>query len=145
MLQTMYQPTRTILVGHSGGAAIAADILGRHPSTARNAFLIGCPCDVRAWRSYMVAKQSDPIWTRPVMSFSPMTVANAVSRDAHVELIVGQTDDVTPRQFSDVYAKALRGRNISADVVIVPHVGHNILNDDFILARLMQFVRQESR
>jgi pimeloyl-ACP methyl ester carboxylesterase len=34
-LKQTYRPRAVVLAGHSGGAAIAANILGRHPATAR--------------------------------------------------------------------------------------------------------------
>ena len=46
-----YRARETILVGHSGGAAIAANLLGRHPDVARGSVLVGCGCDPRAWRA----------------------------------------------------------------------------------------------
>src|SRR6185436_16034197 len=35
---------RVILVGHSGGASIAALVLGRHPGIADAALLVACGC-----------------------------------------------------------------------------------------------------
>jgi pimeloyl-ACP methyl ester carboxylesterase len=45
-----YDAGAIVLVGHSGGAAIAANVLGRHPDVARGAVLVGCGCDPNGWR-----------------------------------------------------------------------------------------------
>jgi pimeloyl-ACP methyl ester carboxylesterase len=140
-LRAAYRPSRVILVGHSGGAAIAADILGRHPSTAQAAFLVGCPCDVPAWRAYMMNQQHAPVWNQPVESLSPLALADGVAETSHVELVVGQVDDVAPEQFSAAYAAALKQRGIDATLVVAPGVGHNILNEDFVFNQLVQFAK----
>jgi pimeloyl-ACP methyl ester carboxylesterase len=44
-LQAQHHPRATIFVGHSGGAAIMADLLGRHPSIASAALLVACGRD----------------------------------------------------------------------------------------------------
>lgn len=143
-LKATYRPARTILVGHSGGAAIAADILARHPGTAHAAFLVGCPCDVPAWRSYMMRRQPAPVWTLPVSSLSPVALARDVPAGDRIELVVGQLDDVVPKRFSDEYAAALQGRGVDATVVAAPNLPHNILNEDFVLNRFLQFAARSS-
>lgn len=50
-----YLSTHIMLIGHSGGATIAADIMARHPEVANAAVLVSCPCDVRAFRAHMSA------------------------------------------------------------------------------------------
>ena len=50
-LKDFHKPQRLVLIGHSGGAAMAGVILGRHPGLADAAVLVGCPCNVAfsAW------------------------------------------------------------------------------------------------
>ena len=47
-LKARLHPARTVLAGHSGGAAISADLLGRWPSAVDATLLISCPCDLAA-------------------------------------------------------------------------------------------------
>ncbi len=50
-LREHFKPARVVLVGHSGGAALSAVLLAMKPGIADAALLIGCPCDVAAWRA----------------------------------------------------------------------------------------------
>lgn len=45
VLKGQSQARRIVLVGHSGGATIAANILGRNPGLVEVALLIACACD----------------------------------------------------------------------------------------------------
>ncbi|MEI6305983.1 MAG: alpha/beta hydrolase, partial [Deltaproteobacteria bacterium] len=44
-LRNKYKPKSLIIVGHSGGAATAAVLLGMKPKLAEAAVLVSCPCD----------------------------------------------------------------------------------------------------
>src|ERR1700737_478520 len=45
-LKAGYHPRRVVLVGHSGGSAIMANLLGQQASIADAALLVSCPCDL---------------------------------------------------------------------------------------------------
>lgn len=134
-----------ILVGHSGGAAIAADVIGRHPGLAQGALLVSCPCDVPAWRTYMKGKrppQQAGIWKGPVPSLSPVVLAKDVARETRVRLVVGSADDVAPPQFSREYADALARQGVAAQVVIEPGLGHNALLEPAVMAELKSLIAE---
>ncbi len=116
-----------VLVGHSGGAAIAANLLGRHPKVADGAVLVGCGCDPAAWRAVRLADTGNPAFRGPTRSLQPMDVADDVPPGAVVRLVVGEDDDVVPPAHSQAYARALRERRIDVSVEVVPSLGHNIL------------------
>ena len=116
-----------VLVGHSGGAAIAANLLGRHPGVAQGAVLVGCACDPAAWRATRLAGTRNPVFRGPTRSLQPLNLADDVAPGTIVRLVVGEEDDVTPPAHSQAYAKALRERGVDASVVVVPGLGHNIL------------------
>src|SRR6185503_18554099 len=61
-LKAKYDATAVVLVGHSGGGAIAANVLGRHPDVANAALLVACGCDPEAWRARMGAQQPGSLW-----------------------------------------------------------------------------------
>jgi pimeloyl-ACP methyl ester carboxylesterase len=116
-----------VLVGHSGGAAIAASLLGRHPGVAHAAVLVGCACDPAAWRATRSAETGNPLFRGPTRSLQPLNLADGVAPQAIVRLVVGEDDDVAPPAHSQAYARALRTRGIDASVEVVPGLGHNIL------------------
>jgi pimeloyl-ACP methyl ester carboxylesterase len=87
-LRTKYHAAEVVLVGHSGGAAITGDLLGRWPSKADGALLVSCRCDLVAWRKHMFeTRRQNPVWLRPVRSLSPMDLAKDVSERVHVRKI----------------------------------------------------------
>lgn len=84
-------PARVFLVGHSGGAAIAGDLIARHPGVVNAAVLVSCPCDVPAWRRHMDSVQHTPVWRLPVESLSPLDLTAHVDPHTAVRVIVEQT------------------------------------------------------
>jgi pimeloyl-ACP methyl ester carboxylesterase len=126
-LQNDYHPRATILVGHSGGAAIAANILALPPRLAEAALLLSCPCDVAPWRQHMKELQRAPVWDQPVESLSPLDLANQVPISTRIRMMVGVDDRVAPPQFTQLYAQRLAGRHIEVQVTEIPGEGHEIL------------------
>ncbi|HWZ58022.1 MAG TPA: alpha/beta fold hydrolase [Gemmatimonadaceae bacterium] len=136
-LRAAYHPAHVLLVGHSGGAAIAANILGRHPSTADGAVLVSCPCDVPTWRRHMVAVQHQPLWLIPVRSLSPASVAGSVEPKTTVTLVVGTADNLAPPPLSRAYAADLRARGVRVNLVELAGAPHNILLDSGVLRQII--------
>ena len=126
-LREVYNARSVVLVGHSGGGAIVADILGRHPDVAEGALLVGCGCDPEGWRSRMRAQNPGPIWDEPNPSIMPLSLVGQVSREAVVRLVVGAADDVVLPEDSRKYTEALQQRGVDARLTIEPGLGHNIL------------------
>lgn len=107
-LKLRFMARRVVLVGHSGGATIAAVALGRHPDLADAALLVACGCGA----------------TR---SLQPLDVTSRVRPDVTVRLLVGVDDDVTPPDLSLRYANVLAQRGVDAQVTVLPALGHNIM------------------
>ena len=126
-LKSQVHPAHVILVGHSGGAALVADLMARHPDIADQAVLVSCPCDVPAWRGWMASKSSAMAWREPVRSLSPQALVGQVATTAHFHLWVGAKDATALPGFSRAYVQALRSRSIAADLTIVPGRKHGIL------------------
>lgn len=132
-LKTRIHPGRVILVGHSGGAALAGDLMGRHPDLAEEAVLVSCPCDVPAWRAWMAGKQAAQAWRGPVQSLSPQAVVDGIAPSARIHLWVGARDATALPRFSQAYVEALRARGLTADLTIVPGRKHGILLDPAVI------------
>jgi pimeloyl-ACP methyl ester carboxylesterase len=140
-LKAKLRPRATVLMGHSGGAAIAANMLGRHPSAAEGALLVSCPCDLAAWRSHMLKLQKNPIWTLPVRSLSPIELSGSVAPTVHVRMLVGSQDDIAPPELTEKYAAALRARGIDVAATIAPDLPHDILLESIAFEQLDALVR----
>ena len=142
-LKAKFHTGRTILVGHSGGAAIAANLLGRVPGKADAALLVSCPCDLPAWRRHMQAlRNGHPIWSAPIQGLSPLDLAGGVPVSDRVHLIVGEKDPVAPPGLTTRYADRLRRRSSRVSVTIVPGLEHDILLDAPVLGALETLVNQ---
>jgi pimeloyl-ACP methyl ester carboxylesterase len=140
-LKAIYHPAHTLLAGHSGGAAITGDLLGRWPSAVDAALLVSCPCELEAWRKHMQQKQpSYPLWSTPIQGLSPIDLAAKVRRSVHVRLLIGRDDSVAPPEMSQHYAEALRSHGDDVAVTVVPGLEHDILLEPVTLETLRTLV-----
>ena len=137
-LKDKYHPRRVILVGHSGGATIAGDLLGQQGTLVDGALLVSCPCDVAAWRKHMQSIKGGAIWDQPVRSLSPLALVDGVPASAKIWLLVGGDDPITPSTLTLAYADALRHRNIAVNVTVAPGLRHDILLEPVAMDRLKE-------
>ena len=119
-LKEHFAVSKVFLVGHSGGAAISAVLLGMRPSLVEGAVLVGCPCDVTTWRSKKLFglypfKRSE----------NPLKWVEQVPLDARVVAITGADDDNTFPDLARSYVDALKQRGINAEFRLLPHKGHD--------------------
>lgn len=132
-LKAHHRAARVVLVGHSGGAATAGVIVGRHPGLADAAVLVACPCDIARWR------QGRRSWTR---SESPSTYAARVPASTVVSAITGDRDDNTPPSLARDYAASLAARGLRATATILPGVDHNAaFRDPAVVAEVVRLAR----
>ena len=122
-LKQRYMARRVVLVGHSGGATIAAIVLGRHPEVADAALLVACGCGA----------------TR---SLQPLDFVSGVRRGIIVRLLVGEQDEVTPAELSQRYAVALQKRGVDARVTVLPGLGHNIMFTQPVFAEIASLLNE---
>jgi pimeloyl-ACP methyl ester carboxylesterase len=133
-LKAHYRPRRLVLIGHSGGAAMAGVILGRHPGLADAAVIVGCPCDVATWRAGR--GRNEAAWT----SESPDRYVERIPADARISVVVGTDDTVTPPALSRSYADDLTKRGLSVELAILDGLNHsNIIGDPGILDRALAY------
>ena len=146
-LQTKFHPAATVLTGHSGGAAITGNLLGRYPSEVNAALMVSCPCDVPVWRKHMVKyefSQVGPfslVFLAPVGSLSPMDLAGKVPPSTRVRMVVGGQDPVAPPDFTQEYAEALRRHGVDVAVEVAPGLAHNILLEPVVSDQLKRLLR----
>jgi len=117
-LKGHHKPNKTIIVGHSGGAAIAALILGRHPGTAKGAILAACPCDVNKWVQ-MGGKRLGKT------ALSPHDYVESIEPDVSVIALTGMQDNNTFPILSIEYIEKLKNNNINGEFIGVEGETHN--------------------
>jgi len=114
-IKAHYKGTRLFVVGHSGGAAMTATIIGRHRGLIDTAILVSCPCDLVTWR------QGRSPWTN---SLNPAIYASRVPTATRVVAITGSADTNTQAFLAQAYVEKLKARGVPATVQIVDGAGH---------------------
>lgn len=127
-LKQHYQSKRVIVVGYSGGAAIAALILNFYPQLIDKVMLINCPCDLKQWR---------PDWER---SLSPIEHINNVSPRASINILSGAEDDVVPPELCKKYVQELNKTNNKTEFFLGIEMKHN-LNDEKTKSMVLQHIQ----
>ncbi len=117
-LRLKYRPKSLIIVGHSGGAATAAVLLGMKPQLAEAAILVSCPCELVTWR----ASRGRSAWTR---SENPTNWAGKISAATKVIAFTGAKDDNTYPSLASQYVEILRARGIDANFHLISNATHN--------------------
>jgi pimeloyl-ACP methyl ester carboxylesterase len=136
-LRQKFQPQRVIIIGHSGGAATAAVLLGMKPQLADAAILVGCPCDLFAWPRMR---------GRRCRSEDPSEWVDKISPAARVIALTGELDDVTPPWLAQKYIEKLQARGIAAAFQLIPGVGHReALQSAAVSAALASLIHGNSR
>jgi pimeloyl-ACP methyl ester carboxylesterase len=134
-LRDRFHPKSVILIGHSGGAAISAALLGMAPDLAEAAILIGCPCDMQAWR---LGRS-----TMPWRSEDPIRRVTEVPLRTRVIALTGSLDTTTAPSLAADYVARLRSRGVDAEFRLVPGAGHvDILGSPAITAAAAELLRR---
>ena len=117
-LRAKYRPKSVIIVGHSGGAATAAVLLGMKPQLAEAAVLVACPCELVSWRRRQARRE----WTR---SENPTRWAEKIAASTRIIALTGSRDDNTPPDLAKTYVELLRSRGIDATFQAIDGATHN--------------------
>ena len=145
-LKIRFKPSKTIIAGHSGGAAISADIVSLTTQLVDKSILVSCPCDVEAFRKSMALKQPFyRAWRDSVKSISPIDVIKNINRNADIILIHGQEDDIVPFEIAENYFKKLKQNNIKVELIPIENAGHEIFLTDRVLTVLKNNLESKSQ
>ncbi|NER83538.1 MAG: alpha/beta fold hydrolase, partial [Leptolyngbya sp. SIO1D8] len=133
---------KVVLIGHSGGAAIAANIIARHYSLIHGVILVSFPGDVNHWRRYMFTKTGADAFKGDIDSLSVLQDIDQISDALKIRLIVGEADDVTPPELGLQYAALLEDAGKTVDVVRVGSKGHEIFLEPDVLQIVSKVVSE---
>ena len=137
-LRTLNPGKKILLIGHAGGAAMAALLASRFPASADAYLLAACPCDVPQWRQWrQTSVGSAGNWTH---SLSPQVEVGKIKADARIRLVVGNKDDNTLAKFSDAYAVSLQAQGVKTRLTTAmgaTHVSVQRSPEFFMLAQTL--------
>lgn len=133
-LRQRHPHANIVLIGHSGGAALAANLAGGRPALVDGLVLAACPCSLPEWRRFRQAQQPKAGFDQPVRSLDPLQTVGGATLGLRVALLVGTDDKLMPPRFSRPYAEALALRGIATDFRILPGKGNAILNDPELIS-----------
>ncbi|WP_299532672.1 alpha/beta fold hydrolase [Ulvibacterium sp.] len=126
-LEKEYNPSKVVLVGHSGGGAISANLLARYSGTYSNAVLVSCPCDLHLWRKYMKELQPDaPVWDIEVNSLSPIEEVKNMDDSTQIAVVHGDHDKIVPIDIARKFVRALEMNNKKTHFVTLKNQGHEV-------------------
>jgi pimeloyl-ACP methyl ester carboxylesterase len=117
-LKDYHKPNKIIIVGHSGGAAIAALILGRHPGIANGAILAACPCNANKW-AQMGGKRSGK------GALSPHDYVENIGADVTVIALTGKKVDNAFSILAVEYIEKLKKNIVNAKFIGVEGETHD--------------------
>lgn len=140
-LKQRWEAPSVILVGHSGGAAVAANVAALTPGLVQHVFLVGCPCDVPAFRRHMARLHRSPMWLLPVQSLSPMHTLDRMKKGTKVTALSGSDDPVTLEEYASSYIAKAKTRGMAASMIVMPNKGHEILDDPVVISQISQAMR----
>ncbi len=123
-LKKDFNARAVILIGHSGGATISANILALFTDTADAALLVGCGCDMAVIRARYYDRTGYAAWAAPTDSLDPMTTAHKVPAIKKVRLVAGENDDIVFPDDIRRYADALTANGVDVEMVVEPDHGH---------------------
>jgi pimeloyl-ACP methyl ester carboxylesterase len=135
-LRTLNPGKKILLIGYSGGAAMAALLAGRFPASADAYLLAACPCDVPQWRQWRNALLGQAAhWTH---SLSPQGEVGQIKAGTRISLVVGNKDDDTLPKFSEAYVASLQTQGVKTRLtyaVGATHVSVQRSPEFFMLAQ----------
>ncbi|TQV87024.1 alpha/beta hydrolase family protein [Aliikangiella coralliicola] len=125
-LKARYESDKVFLIGHSGGAAIAAKLIALNPLLVNHAFIVSCPCDIKAWRADMYAKSQYDGFKGDLKISSPTDLVSKISNDSQISIYVGDKDEITKPYLSKKYMAELKKFNKKAMLKVIKG-NHEIL------------------
>lgn len=142
-LKRRYKARDVVVAGHSGGAAIAANILGRRPKLIDAALLVSCPCgDVNRWRSDMLKHTGFSVFNGNIQSLSPIDQVASIDPQVPIVMMTGTEDHVAPLAVAERYraAAAKAGKNVT--LIKLPGRPHDTFLYAKVFAELGAIIRR---
>ncbi len=140
-LKRRWNARKVVVAAHSGGATLAANVLGRHPPLIDKALLVSSVYDVEKWRQHMFEQTGAPVFQGKIETLSPIEQITGMSDQVEVTLMVGSQDEIAPPGFSEQYEAVARRHGKKVRLVRLEGEGHDIFLDPAVFAELGPMLR----
>jgi pimeloyl-ACP methyl ester carboxylesterase len=141
-LAKRFKSRETFVVGHSGGAALTANMLGRHPKLINGAVLVSLPGDVHKWRKHMLEQFRYPVFSGNIETLNAIDQLPDVDDKTLIRIVVGNLDEITPPSLSELYFKRAQELQKKASINLLIGKGHEILFEPAVIAELSELLGQ---
>ena len=142
-LKRRYKAREVVVAGHSGGAAIAANILGRRPKLIDAALLVSCPCgDVNRWRADMLQHTGFSVFKGNIQSLSPIDQIDGINSHVPIVMMTGTDDHVAPLAVAERYRAAAVKAGKDVTLIKLPGRPHNTFIYPKVFAVLDAIIRR---
>ena len=135
-----YQPSKVIVAGHSGGAAITAKLIAYYPELVDYAFIVSCPIDINVWRKDMFKLKKYPLFLSELSTESPIDLIYEISEKTIVNVFCG-VDQITQSYLSEEYVERLESVGKRGALSLIKGE-HDIFMDDGVLNSVVSTIRQ---
>ena len=139
-----YKINNIIIIGHSGGAAIAGILYGRFPNLIKEAVLISCPCIVASWRKdhfqKFVNKLNRKVCFPKFKSKSPHEYVEKIDSEIKINIFVGKEDKNTYPIYSQEYHFILIKNKKNSTFQIFNGDHMSILQNNLMIERIVSII-----
>lgn len=130
--------TQTIVMGHSGGAALTVLLAASNPGLVDRSILVACPCNLEAWRKSMETLTNNPGWSNPMEGLSPIDHTSKLDLSKPIHLYVGENDAATPPFLTKEFYDTTRRPGANVTMKIVPGEDHESILKPALLSMMMK-------
>ena len=143
-LKKKFKTLETLVVGHSGGAAITGILYGRFTKLVDSAILISCPCIVPLWRrDYYnnIIKKTNKLFCMPKFkSHSPHQYVKKISSNLKIHIFAGNQDKNTLPIYSEEYQILLKQNNKNSKLYFFENDHLNILKNEKVTKKIAKII-----
>ncbi len=140
-LKRRWNARKVVVAAHSGGATLAANVLGRHPALIDKALLVSSVYEVEKWRQHMFEQTGAPVFQGKIETLSPIEQITGMSDQVEVTLMVGSQDERAPPGFSEHYEAVAVKHGKKVRLVRLEGEGHDIFLKPAVFAELGPMLR----
>ena len=129
---------QTIVMGHSGGAALTALLAESNPELVDQSILVACPCNLTDWRKSMEDLTDNPNWSNPMGGLSPIDHISTLDLSKKIHLYVGEHDLSTPPFLTTEFYHATKSLGADVTMKIIPGEDHESVLKPALLEMMMK-------